>query len=77
MLLSDLQDKDVIDISTGLKIGNIIDIKVNEDGLIESLMLEKKKYNRIIFSNDNFEIKWDKIVKIGEDVILVKSLNNK
>lgn len=77
MLLSDLQDKDVIDISTGLKIGNIIDIKVNEDGLIESLMLEKKKYNRIIFNNDNFEIKWNKIIKIGEDVILVKSLNNK
>lgn len=77
MLLSDLQDKDVIDVSTGLKIGNIIDIKVNEDGLIESLMLEKKKYNRIIFNNDNFEIKWNKIIKIGEDVILVKSLNNK
>ena len=77
MLLSDLQDKDVIDINTGLKIGNIIDIKVSEEGKIDSLLLEKRKYNKFMFSSDNFEVKWDKIEKIGEDVILIKTINLK
>ena len=77
MLLSDLQDKDVIDINTGLKIGNIIDIKVSEDGKIDSLLLEKRKYNKVMFSSDNFEVKWNKIEKIGEDVILIKTINLK
>ena len=77
MLLSDLQDKDVIDINTGLKIGNIIDIKVSEDGKIDSLLLEKRKYNKVMFSSDNFEVKWNKIEKIGEDVILTKTINLK
>ena len=77
MLLSDLQDKDVIDINTGLKIGNIIDIKVYEDGKIDSLLLEKRKYNKFMFSSDNFEVKWNKIEKIGEDVILIKTINLK
>ena len=29
MRLSDLQDKDVVDLKSGVKIGNIIDIKIN------------------------------------------------
>ena len=73
MRLSEIQNKDVISINTGIKIGNIIDIKVNsESGKIESLILEKKKFN-IFNSNDEIEIYWTQIDKIGEDVILVKN----
>ena len=43
MRLSDLQNKDVVDLKTGVKIGNIIDIKIDLDGTISSLILEKKK----------------------------------
>ena len=72
MRLSEIQNKDVISINTGIKIGNIIDIKVNsESGKIESLILEKKKFN-IFNSNDEIEIYWTQINKIGEDVILVE-----
>ena len=43
MRLSEIQNKDVINLVTGIKIGNIIDIKVNNnDGKIESLILERK-----------------------------------
>ncbi len=73
MRLSEIQNKDVISINTGIKIGNIIDIKVNsESGKIESLILEKKKFN-IFNSNDEIEIYWTQIDKIGEDVILVEN----
>ena len=58
-----------------MKIGNIIDIKINsESGKIESLILERKKFSSIFNSNDEIEIYWTQINKIGEDVILVESL---
>ena len=37
MRLSDMQDKDVVELKTGLKIGNIIDIKINNDGVIDGI----------------------------------------
>lgn len=74
MRLSDLQSKDVINITDGKKIGNIIDIKIEEaTGRIESLVVEP---NRVIFnmfsSHQEFDIYWTDIEKIGEDVILVR-----
>ena len=74
MRLSDIQDKDVVELKTGVKIGNIIDIKITRDGKIESLILEKRKYARIFSSNDEIEVPFNKIAKIGEDVILINSL---
>ena len=75
MRLSEIQNKDVINLNSGMKVGNIIDIKINsETGKIESLILEKKKFSSILNSNDEIEIYWTQINKIGEDVILVESL---
>ena len=75
MRLSEIQNKDVINLNSGMKVGNIIDIKINsETGKIESLILEKKKFSSIFNSNDEIEIYWTQIQKIGEDVILVESL---
>ena len=74
MRLSDMQDKDVVELKTGLKIGNIIDIKINNAGYIESLILEKRKYSRLFSSNEEIEVSYKKIERIGEDVILINSL---
>ena len=75
MRSSEIQNKDVINLISGMKVGNIIDIKINsETGKIESLILEKKKFSSIFNSNDEIEIYWTQINKIGEDVILVESL---
>lgn len=74
MRLSDIQDKDVVELKTGLKIGNIIDVKINNEGYIESLILEKRKYTRLFSSNDEIEVPFNKIERIGEDVILVNNL---
>lgn len=75
MRLSEIQNKDVINLTTGIKIGNIIDVKVNsESGKIESLILEKKKFPSIFSNQDEVEIYWNQIKKIGGDVILVETL---
>ena len=72
MRLSDLQHKDVVNIIDGSKIGNIIDIKIDNHGNMEGLIIEKSKFLISMFTNKSeIEVKWSQIEKIGEDVILV------
>jgi YlmC/YmxH family sporulation protein len=76
MHLSDLQSKDIVDIKDGKKIGNIIDVTINDKGFMTSLVIQKSKFGVNIFrGNNDEEIKWEQIKKIGEDVILV-DINN-
>lgn len=73
MLLSELQNKEIIDITSGKKIGLIIDVRVSQSGQIESLILEERKLGRR-FKYDNkgeLTLPWTKIMKIGDDIILV------
>lgn len=74
MRLSELQDKDVISVKDGRKIGNIVDICVTYDGKMQSLIVEGVKGLHIFSAKEELEIKWEQIEKIGEDVILVKLL---
>ena len=77
MRLSELQEKDIINILDGKKIGNIVDIKVSENGAIDSLVVEKTKFLVSRFTSSNeIEIKWQQIEKVGKDVILV-NINEK
>lgn len=72
MRLSELQHKDIVDLN-GKKIGNIIDVKLDNDGKLISLVIEtSKSFFKISNKNNEEEISWDKIETIGEDVILVK-----
>ena len=73
MRLSELQDKDVVNVIDGKKIGNIIDIIIDNDGTMKGLISEKSKFLISMFTaKDEIEISWKQIEKIGEDVILVK-----
>lgn len=71
MRLSDLQHKDVVNIIDGKKIGNIIDVSIDGNGKMISLIVEKYKFLISRFNNKEIEIKWNQIERIGEDVILV------
>jgi YlmC/YmxH family sporulation protein len=71
MKLSDLQDKDVVNINDGKKIGNIIDVNIDTNGNMSGIMVEKYKFLISLFTNNIIEIKWKQIEKIGKDVILV------
>lgn len=78
MNLSDLQEKEVIDISTGKRIGAIIDIIISMTGNISKLVLEDRKSSRRLFSKnqDDIYLDWKQIIKIGDDIILVDSKND-
>ena len=72
-LVQKLQNKNIVSVSDGRNIGNIIDVKIDEEtGEIISLIVEPNKAF-FTFSNKGMdtEIKWKNITKIGEDVILV------
>lgn len=78
MRLSEIQNKDVINIDDGKKIGNIIDINIDMEGVLNSLIVEKSKFIISKFSNNGeIEVKWSNIKKIGEDVILVNLSSEK
>ena len=74
MNLSDLQNKEVIDISTGRRIGTIIDVIISLDGTISKLILEDRKSSRrfLVNGKEDTSINWKQIKKIGDDIILVE-----
>lgn len=72
MRMSDLQSKKIINISTGRNIGNIVDLDIKENGLIESLIIEQNKNIFSLNRESDTRIYWTDITKIGEDVILIK-----
>ena len=71
MRLSDLQNKDIVNIIDGKKIGKIIDVVIDEKGNMKSLIVQRTKILNMFSGQSEIEIKWDQIKKIGEDVILV------
>lgn len=73
MRLSDLQRKDIVNINDGRIIGRIIDAEINDkDGNLESLLVEKSKYIKNLFTSENdITIKFEQIKKLGSDVILI------
>ena len=72
MNLSDLQNRDIVNMLDGKKIGNIIDARFNiNTGVIEKLIVEPSK-SLFSIKNNALEIDYNKIKKIGEDVILIE-----
>ncbi len=70
MRLSELQTKEIINISTGKRLGVIIDVIVDNNGNIKSLILEEKR-GRKFANREEYELDWKQISKIGDDIILV------
>lgn len=64
MLLSEIGDKEIIDLSKGSRHGTFWEAEIIFDektGKVKSL------------SAPGFELSWDSIVKIGEDLIIFRS----
>jgi YlmC/YmxH family sporulation protein len=72
--ISEFQIKDVVNIADGKKLGNISDIDINVGtGKIEAIIIsESSKILGLFGKDDEIVIPWQNIMKIGEDVILVK-----
>ena len=73
MHLSELQLKEIINISNGKRIGMIVDVIVSTSGNIEKLVLEEKRGRK--FSKEEYEISWNQTIKIGDDIILIDTRN--
>ncbi len=72
MNLSEFQNKDVINIKDGKRIGNIIDCKIDSlTGEIKSFLLVPFKGVFSFKGNSKVEVNFKDIERIGEDVILV------
>jgi YlmC/YmxH family sporulation protein len=66
--------REVINVLDGKKLGNIIDIDLDmEKGRVLAFMLPGHVRGWSIFSKrEEIVVPWDKIVRIGRDVILVE-----
>ncbi len=69
--INNLRQMEIIDINSGSKMGYIKDLRVDcEEYRIISILLPTQKsswFNK----NNSIEIPWEKVKKIGVDVILV------
>ena len=69
--IGNIRVMEVIDVNTGTKIGFIKDLKIDCDGFkIISIIIPALKITW--FNKNNFiEIPWERVKKVGVDVILV------
>jgi len=72
---SDLKLKEVINVLDGKRLGTITDIEIDVDtGRLTAIVVPGTgKFLGLFGRNDDIVIPWEKINKIGSDVILVES----
>ena len=58
MRLSDLQTKEIINMTTGKRLGVIVDVIVTPEGTIKSLILEEKRRRIWIRLEPNNQDRW-------------------
>lgn len=69
--INSLKTMEIININTGTKLGYIKDFKVNcEEYKLEAIILPTQK-SGWFSKNEDIELPWERIKKIGVDVILV------
>lgn len=70
---SDFRHKEVIDISTGNRLGFMTDIDVDLSiGRINAIIIPaRRRFFGLFAAGDDVVIPWNRIQKIGEDIILV------
>jgi len=70
--LGELQSKDIVNINDGKNLGRIIDVEIDEDGKIVSILIERKRlFKKFFGANNQYTITYKEINKIGDDVILI------
>ncbi|MDR1615469.1 MAG: YlmC/YmxH family sporulation protein [Syntrophomonadaceae bacterium] len=73
--ISELRARDVVNILDGKRLGNIIDIDLDlHNGRVVALILPGRQKGMGFFSKkEDVIVPWEKIVRIGRDVILVEA----
>jgi len=70
---SEFRQKEVINIADGRRLGFVSDVEVNlEDGRIEAIIIPGGgRFFGLIGKENEFVIPWERVKKVGEDIILV------
>ena len=76
---SDMKMKEVINIYDGSRVGYVYDFEINfTKGRVDSIVVPSEGRFLKFFAKDDEEVvPWKRIVRIGEDVILVEMRSNK
>lgn len=80
MRLSEIGDKEIVDMSDGRRYGQLWDAEMlfnMEDGHVESLLIPDHD-NKVHFLSKNKEymqLPWSCILKIGDEIIIIDSKN--
>ena len=70
---TEMSRKAVINVADGRELGHVCDMVFNNcGGIIGFVVPGKKSFFKSITSSDNVFIPWNRIIKIGSDVILVE-----
>jgi YlmC/YmxH family sporulation protein len=70
---SELKQKEVINISDGRRLGFVHDVEINlENGRVDAIIIPAGSHFFGFIGRDNeYIIPWERVKKIGEDIILV------
>ena len=73
MLLSSFCDKDVVNVDNGEKLGKVRNVDINIiNGKINHIIVSiNQSFSNLFKNKKKLTISWDKIVKIGGEIILV------
>ena len=76
MILSELSMKDVVNDADGIKLGRIVDVDIDvATGKVLSITIDRGfRFSSIFTSKNQTSIPWSKIIKIGNDVIIVEHI---
>lgn len=72
--ISEFQTKDVVNVSDGKKLGTVVDLEIDlQQGRVDAIICPGHgKFFGLFSGGKEIIIPWRNIVKIGEDVILVR-----
>ena len=71
--LSDLRQRDVINIVDGRRLGFIEDVEIDDDGQVTALIVPgAPRLFGLLGRDRDLVVPWDKVLRVGEDVILVE-----
>ena len=78
MTFADLKQKDVVNICDGRRLGKPIDLVLNASAVVEALVLPVAGgiLNLLKQDRDGCLVPWERILRIGDDVILAEIHEN-
>lgn len=72
MQISELQNKEIINLIDGRNLGNIVDLDIEVGtGQIIGVVVAKANFLGFLSKQEDYFIKWEEIEKIGTDLLFV------